>query len=413
MFALSAAQESPGWFICAAPTFGQAREIFWHDLKILVPGYSVARVSETLLDITLKTGTRLSVRGMDRPERIEGPPIDGIVLDEYANMKKETWDAHVRPALSTPGRLGWAWLIGVPEGRNHYYHIAQKAKADKTGIWDFFTWFSSDIMDPEEIAELKARLDARTYAQECEGAFQDFLGRAYYPFTRERHAVLPLKYHPDRDLIFCFDFNVSPGVAAVCQESPSPGTLHQNVPTLPDGTKTTLITTCAIGEVWIPDNSNTPAVCNKLAEDWKDHKGRILAYGDATGGAKGTSQTEGTDWELIYGILKSKFGGRFHARVPRANPKEKARVNAVNSRLQAADGTVGLLVDQDKCPHLVEDLEGVTLLEGGSGEIDKKDKKKSDLSHISDALGYYIEKAHPVRSGPRVKVTTLAGAIRG
>lgn len=393
-----------GWFICAAPTFGQAREIFWNDLKAMVPDSFKVKVSETLLDIHIANGARLSVRGMDRPERIEGPPIDGIILDEYGNMKASTWEEHVRPALSTQGRPGWAWMIGVPEGRNHYWRMAQKAKADKTGTWDYFSWFSSDIMDPEEIAELKRSLDARTYTQECEGAFEDYEGRAYYAFLRETHAVLSLEYMPERDLIICFDFNVSPGVAVVLQERPVKEKL-------PGGGRLANVVTAVIGEVHIPRNSNTPAVCNRIVADWGDHRGRVLAYGDATGGAKGTAQTEGTDWELVYSIMHREFGDKFQMRVPKANPREKVRVNALNSRILSADGTVSLLVDPDKAPRTVEDLEGVRLLEGGSGEIDKK----SDLgiSHLTDALGYYCEEEHPVRSGPGIIVTDLAMALGG
>ena len=43
---------------------------------------------------------------------------------------------------------------------------------------------------------------------------------------------------------------------------------------------------------------------------------------------------------------------------------------------------------------MVKDIEGVRVLEGGSGEIDKKSDPK--LTHLSDALGYYVVKKHPV-----------------
>ena len=59
-----------------------------------------------------------------------------------------------------------------------------------------------------------------------------------------------------------------------------------------------------------------------------------------------------------------------------------------------SDGTISMLVDTDKAPMVVMDLEGVILLEGGSGELDKK--ADPALTHMSDALGYYIEKAHPM-----------------
>jgi hypothetical protein len=43
---------------------------------------------------------------------------------------------------------------------------------------------------------------------------------------------------------------------------------------------------------------------------------------------------------------------------------------------------------------VVRDLEGVALLADGSGELDKK--SNPGLSHISDALGYYIAKEFPI-----------------
>jgi len=47
-------------------------------------------------------------------------------------------------------------------------------------------------------------------------------------------------------------------------------------------------------------------------------------------------------------------------------------------------------------PH----LEGVALLAGGSGELDKKSNPA--LSHISDALGYYVSKEFPISSSKMV-----------
>ena len=61
-------------------------------------------------------------------------------------------------------------------------------------------------------------------------------------------------------------------------------------------------------------------------------------------------------------------------------PSERARVNAVNSRLRSSAGLVRLMVDPVHAPHVVRDFEGVVTLEGGSGEINKK--KYSELSHI-------------------------------
>lgn len=378
-------------FFAAAPTRDQAKAIYWADLKAMIPRPLMAKTpSETELSIKLVTGAEIWVLGMDKPERIEGRPWDGGVLDEFANMKPGAWGENVRPALSD--RRGWCDLIGVPEGRNHYYDIYKYALGDDPE-WDAFTWFSSDILPAEEIAAAKRQLDQLVFEQEYEASFVNFSGRAYYPFAEASHTA-KLAYNLEATLSFCFDFNVEPGVAAVCQEQVLPGQFERDATTGAVLLDRPITGTAVIGEVWIPQNSNTPAVCRKLIADWGEHRGKVICYGDATGGSRGSAKVEGSDWELIAKELKPKFGQRLSFKVKDANPAERARINAVNSRLKSATGEVRLMVDPGKASNVVKDLEGVILLKGGSGEIDKK--ATPALTHISDALGYYVEHEFPV-----------------
>lgn len=377
-------------FFAAAPTRDQAKAIYWADLKAMIPrGLMARQPSETELSIQLVTGAEIWVLGMDRPERIEGRPWDGGVLDEFANMKPGAWGENVRPALSD--RRGWCDLIGVPEGRNHYYDLAKYAQGDDPE-WAFWTWFSSDILAADEIAAAKRQLDELVYQQEYEASFVNFTGRAYYPFAEGTHTA-PLAYNPAAPLVFCFDFNVEPGVAAICQEQVLPGQYERS----PEGAALLdkpITGTGVIGEVWIPANSNTPAVCRKLIADWGEHHGKVVCYGDATGGSRGSAKVEGSDWELIAKELRPQFGDRLSFKVKRANPAERARLNAMNSRLKSAVGEVRMMVDPGKASHVVKDLEGVVLLKGGSGELDKK--ATPQLTHISDGLGYYVEYEFPI-----------------
>lgn len=394
--ALRGTEFTPARYFAAAPTRDQAKRIYWDDLKALVPPRFKLAVSESELMIRLPLA-EIWVVGMDKPERIEGQPWDGGILDEYANMKAKAWGAHVRPALSD--RNGWCDLIGVPEGRNHYYDAHEAAVASMlehgaASEWGAFSWPSADILPAAEIEAARRDLDPLTFAQEYEASFVNFEGRAYYAFGDANKARLRDRYDPAQPLVVCLDFNVAPGVAAVAQELP-----------LPVGN----VGTAAIGEVWIENNSNTPAVCRKLLTDWAGHRGRVEVYGDATGGARGSAQVEGSDWELARKVLTRGdqgipgFGARVSFHVPSANPAERARVNAVNSRCLAGDGTIRLMVDPLHAPKLARDMEGVRLLAGGSGEIDKKIDPK--LTHISDALGYYVVHRFPVASRAAVVQT--------
>jgi hypothetical protein len=92
-------------------------------------------------------------------------------------------------------------------------------------------------------------------------------------------------------------------------------------------------------------------------------------------------------------------------KVPSANPPERSRVNAVNVRLRNGEKKVRLMVDPKKAPRVAKDLEGVRCVIGGSGEIDKR--YDLSLTHISDALGYYVVAEFPITSRKPTVTKTL------
>jgi hypothetical protein len=355
-------------YFCAAPTYGQAKSIFWNDLKAMIPKRLLGgRIRESDLTIPLITGVEICVVGLDRAERVEGRSWNGCIIDEIANTKPGIWEANIRPALAD--RKGWAWLIGTPEGRGAYYDVYQYAISGKDAEWDGFHWKTADILPASEIESARRTLSEEMFQQEYEGSFLLFAGRVYNQFDYRTHCA-PLSYDPRLPLVFCFDFNSSPGVCAIAQEQ-----------LLPNGESGTAL----IGEVRIPRHSTTPTVCRKVIEMYGHHKGAVYCHGDATGGAQGSARVAGSDWQLVRAELQPVFGRNLNFRFPQSNPRERVRVNAVNSRLRAADGTVRMMVDPVKCPNIVKDFEGVRLLERGSGEIDKK--ADPYLSHLSDSVG--------------------------
>ena len=379
-------------FFAAAPTRDQVKRIYWNDLKALIPPrYVVGKPNESQLMIKLVNGSEIWCLGMDKPERAEGVPWDGGVLDEYGNMKKEAWPNHVRASLSD--RRGWCDFIGVPEGRNHYYDLYKDAQArcaaalkkGKRPEWDFFHWVSADILDAAEIEAAREDLDELTFMQEYEASFVNFTGRAYWAFTEDNN-VGRLEYNPGLRLDFCFDFNVDPGVCMVVQEQWLPQRVSGEDAEWGDG---------VIGEVYIPRSSNSIRVADKLIEDWGKHESTIYCYGDFTGGARGSASVLGSDWELIKRKLWGHFGNdRVFFRI-KPNPRERDRVNSVNSRTLSLNKRVRLMVDPSRAPYSVKDFEGVTLIEGGTGDIDKK--ANPELSHLTDAYGYRVWYEYPVK----------------
>lgn len=364
------------WYV--APSYRQAKQISWKMLKeaLTFLNWSV-RYNETDLSCYLtQSGSTIALRGADNPDALRGVGINLLVIDEAADVKQEAWTEVLRPTLSDTG--GKAFFIGTPKGRNWFYDLYMRGK-DGPEDWESwqFTTLEGMIVPPEEVELARRDLDDLTFAQEYLASFVNFEGRAYYTFEYGTHCH-DLEYDPKQPLALCFDFNIAPGVCAIAQE--------QKLPNGFDGTG-------IIGEVYIPRNSNTPAICRKIVADWGKHEGRVICYGDATGGSGGTAKVSGSDWDLIRQELRPAFSDRLTFHVKTGNPRERVRVNAVNSRLKSTSGDVRLMVDAKKAPHVVRDFEGVQLLKGGSGEIDKK--ATPDLTHLSDSIGYMIEYCFP------------------
>lgn len=365
-------------FFCA-PTYRQAKTVAWNPLKDkLIAQRWVAKTNETDLTITLKNGSTISLRGTDNFDSLRGVGLHFLVMDEFSDCHPDAWERVLRPTLSDTG--GHALFLGTPRGRNMLYDHYMKGQDPDEPEWASwqFTTLQGGNVPPEEIEKARRSLSEDVFNAEYMADFVTFAGRVYYPFDARIHCA-SLIYRRAAPLCISLDFNVEPGCAVISQEQ-----------TLPNGE----LGTGVIGEVWIPRNSSTPAVCRKIAQDWGEHPGPVHVYADATGGARGSARVMGSDIDLVKNELRPVFGDRIHFRIPQANPPERVRVNAMNSRLKAADGTIRLMVDSAKAPHVVRDLEGVQLLEGGSGEIDKK--ANPELTHISDALGYMVSREFPI-----------------
>lgn len=382
--------------VFGAPTHQQAIKIFWDDIVAMIPKWMLKRpesrsISLSNRSIDLVNGTRIEVAGLDKPERIEGPPLDYFIGDEYGNFKASAWTQNIRPALSTIGRSGRAILLGVPEGKNHYFELTEDAKGKED--WKVFTWHTSEI-NPEEAERAKGDVDTLTYSQEYEGAFVSFQGLAYYAFDKELNCPpdgTRIMYNPSRKLIFCHDFNRVPGTCAIAQEIPQPDWLRKR-----NQGKDRGLVTAVIDEVYFRHDSTTEKVCDELIRRWGHHKGGVDIHGDATGGAKVSSAVDGSD----YDIIRDKLNPHFKIREcwPKGNPPVRVRINAMNSRLRSADGFVSCIVDRKACPMLIRDLEAVTC--DDAGDIEKN--KDSMLTHISDGFGYYIAEEYPCGGGAKM-----------
>lgn len=387
-------------YVYCAPTYAQAKRISWSRFKQEIPAWAIARKSESDLEIEFVTGAKLMIVGMDKPERLEGIAIHGIVLDEYADMKPGAWTSSIRPALSTRGQEGWALFIGRPRGKNHFYAMKQEAEKMKEEgeSWDvYYPWPSWMVMSDSEILAAKRELDERAFKQEYGGEFLDSGGRACYQFG-DWNIDNEVRYDPNKALQLGFDFNVSPGIATVSQDmereimpiscrrcNTNPGVGSGRDCMFCGETQPFETVTAFIGEVYIPEDSNTRMICERLIEDWSQtHIGPVVCYGDASGGSRKTS-SERSDWQIIEDYL-SRHWHDFTIDVAAVNPLIRDKTVCLNSRLKNALGDVRVLLNPNMCPKLIEDLDLTELDQNGN--VDPGPGKLR--GHMIDAMGYVL-----------------------
>jgi phage terminase large subunit len=94
-----------GRYAYAAPFLAQAKETAWSYLKRYARSIT-ANTNEAELRVELVNGASIRIHGADNPDRLRGAYLDGIILDEFADMRPSVWSSVIRPMLAD--RQGWA-----------------------------------------------------------------------------------------------------------------------------------------------------------------------------------------------------------------------------------------------------------------------------------------------------------------
>lgn len=161
-----------------APMFNQAKDIAWLYIQKyagVVPG---VQFNESELRADFPNGARIRLYGADNPDRLRGIYLDGVILDEYADMRPSVWGEVIRPLLTD--RKGWAVFIGTPKGHNGFYDIWQSAQGN--GEWYSARLLASDtgLLPREELDAARSQMSEDQYEQEFNCSFEAAILGAYY-----------------------------------------------------------------------------------------------------------------------------------------------------------------------------------------------------------------------------------------
>lgn len=157
-----------GLFFYVAPYLKQAKAITWARLKKRIEPLRIAgavEVNESDLSVSFRhNGAVIKIYGGDNPDGMRGVRLDGVVIDEVAQIKPAVWQDIIQPALSD--RKGWALFIGTPHGVNMFSELYYKAQA--LPDWHSAKWtvYDTDALDPDEIERLRRDMNETSFARE-------------------------------------------------------------------------------------------------------------------------------------------------------------------------------------------------------------------------------------------------------
>lgn len=316
------------------------------------------------------------LRSSDTPEALTGKNLSDIIIDEFdkkhsIDHQRDVWKECISRIRIVP--YGTCAVVTTPEGYKYTYELFGECEYKEK---ENFLLIKADttknkFLPPDYIDNLYNQYSAELVEQYIKGNFINLTqGKVYYAFDRDANCVMQ-EYDRNLPIILCVDFNVNPMKWAIVQKR--------------------LGRDYVVDEI-VGNNTTTMEMAKRVAEKYGE-KSLYLIYGDYFGGSRDTRSMT-TDYEIIRSVIPNC------QLIIKPNPPVIDRINAVNGRLRNAKGDRNLFINIKNCPHLITDLEQVVWDEN-KREIDKK--SNPDLTHITDALGYYIEYEYGLKGKVRSK----------
>jgi len=197
-----------------APLFKQAKTVAWDELKRLLKDFPDVKFNEAELRADFMDA-RIQLYGADNPDTLRGIYLDGVILDEYAQMNPKMYSEVIRPALSD--RKGWGIFIGTPKGKNEFYDLYHTS-TEKKG-WKRFLFKASEtgILDDEELEMAQQDMAETEFEQEYECSWSAALRGAYYAkeleSAYEEDRVSKVPYDPGKQVVTAWDLGVADSTA--------------------------------------------------------------------------------------------------------------------------------------------------------------------------------------------------------
>lgn len=171
-------QERPR-FGYLAPLLKQAKDIAWDYLKFYSRAIPGIQINESELRIEYPNGGRIRLYGCDNPDTLRGIYLDGVIMDEYAQMPDHLLGEVIYPALAD--REGYLVMLGTPKGMNHFHARYRKALLEPER-WNvrMLTVKDTEIFTEAQLQEIQSVMTKEEYEQEFLCLWNASVKGAYY-----------------------------------------------------------------------------------------------------------------------------------------------------------------------------------------------------------------------------------------
>lgn len=167
-------------FAYLSPYLKQSKTVAWDYLRAAMSPLRQlgADVNESELRVDYHNGGQVRLYGADNADALRGIYLDGVVLDEFADMDPRVWSEVIRPALAD--RQGWAVFIGTPKGRNEFYKVFERSKVEANWFSLMLRASETGLIAASELDLARKDLTDDQYAQEFECSFDAAIIGSYY-----------------------------------------------------------------------------------------------------------------------------------------------------------------------------------------------------------------------------------------
>lgn len=199
-----------GRYAYVAPYYSQAKNIAW-DYLLRFASPVMAKANQSELWVELITGARIRLFGADNADSLRGLYLDGVVLDEYADMRPRIWGEIIRPLLSD--RRGWAVFIGTPKGHNAFWDLYNNATKDNDWYVKTLRADQTKLIADEELLDARKAMTPDQYEQEFLCSFEAAILGAYYGqemrALTDQDRITPIEFDPMFPLESSWDLGYS------------------------------------------------------------------------------------------------------------------------------------------------------------------------------------------------------------